>query len=208
MRKGQDLSESGFSIDGLRRREHASWRRMYENMVDDVYRYAYYRCRARSEVAEDITQEVFQRALQSIDGYHGDAGDLLPWLKGIALRILSRRVRTSRRRTGRVALSQAATPQARHVAAEAIDPAPAADDRIISEEQRLMIGAALSALKPQWEQLLRLKYCQGLTVQAISERLGLTVKATESSLGRARAAFRGTYARLINAKEPLDTGRT
>jgi RNA polymerase sigma-70 factor (ECF subfamily) len=207
MSRGQDLSDFGFSIGGLKRKEYANWRCMYETLVDGVYRYAYYRCQARADVAEDITQEVFQRALESIDGFRGDVADLLPWLKGIALRILARRARTFRRRTGRVAVSQAAGPGTEHVVAEAVDPGPAVDERIISDEQRLMIGAALSALKPQWEQVLRLKYCEGLTVQAISERLGFTVKATESSLSRARAAFRKTYARIMNAEETLDTGR-
>ena len=201
------MSEFGFSIGGLRRKEHESWRCMNETLVDGVYRHAYYRCRARADVAEDITQEVFQRALETIDGFQGDAADLLPWLKGIALRILSRRARTLRRRTGPIVLSPAAGSGTGHVVSETVDPAPAPDDRILSAEQRLLIGAALSALKPQWEQVLRLKYCEGLTVQAISERLGLTAKATESSLSRARAAFRNAYTRIVNAEEPLDTGR-
>lgn len=207
MSRGHDLSEFGFSIGGLKRREQAHWRCMYETLVDGVYRYVYYRCRARADVAEDTTQEVFQRALETIGGFHGDAADLLPWLKGIALRILARRARTFRRGAGRVVLSQSARPGTGQVVAEAVDPAPAVDDRIIAEEQRLMIGAALSALKPQWEQMLRLKYCEGLTVQAISERLGLTVKATESSLSRARAAFRRAYVRLMNTEKPPDTNR-
>ncbi|GEM_PF-1849938 len=201
------MSEFGFSIGGLRRREHESWRCMYETLVDGVYRYAYYRCRARGDVAEDITQEVFQRALETIDGFQGDAADLLPWLKGIALRILSRRSRTLRRRTGRIVLSPATGSGSGDVVFEAVDPAPAPDDRMLSAEQTLIVGAALSALKPQWEHLLRLKYCEGLTVQAVSERLGLTAKATESALSRARAAFRNAYTRIVNAEEPLDTGR-
>ena len=204
----RDTAEYDFSIRGLKCRDRESWHAMYGTLADGVYRYAYYRCRARSDVAEDITQEVFQRALESIDGYRGDVAGLLPWLKGIALRVLSRRSRAWRRRAGRVVLTQTVAPGMRRVAVEAVDPAPAADDGIISEERRLTIGAALSALKPQWEQALRLKYCEGLSVQAISERLGLTAKATESALSRARAAFRKAYVQLSDEQEPLEPGRT
>lgn len=198
----RDTAESHFSIRGLKRRERESWRNMYDTLADGVYRCAYYRCQARADVAEDTTQEVFQRALETIDGYQGDVAGLLPWLKGIALRVLSRRSRAWRRRAGRVVLSQGASGND-CAAADAVDPAPAVDQGIISEEQRLMTGAALSALKPQWEQALRLKYCEGLTVRATSERLGLTAKATESVLSRARAAFREAYAQLTDTGELL-----
>jgi len=204
----RNTAESDFSIRGLKSRDRESWRSMYDTLAEGVYRYAYYRCRARADVAEDITQEVFQRALETIDGYRGDVAGLLPWLKGIALRVLSQRGRAAHRRAGRVVLSQAAAAGAGGVAVEAVDPAPAVDDGIISAEQCLMIGAALSAVKPQWEQMLRLKYCEGLTVQAISERLGLTAKATESALSRARAAFRKAYTQLNDEQEPLEPGRT
>ncbi|MBN1363033.1 MAG: sigma-70 family RNA polymerase sigma factor [Sedimentisphaerales bacterium] len=180
---------------------------MYETLVDEVYRYAYYRCRARADVAEDITQEVFQRALESIHGYQGDIAGLLAWLKGIALRILARRGRAARRRSDRVVLSQAVGPGRGHGMSETVDSARAVDDRIISEEQELMIGVALSSLRPQWELALRLKYCEGLTVQAISERLALTAKATESVLTRARAAFRKAYTRIADTEEPPDADR-
>jgi len=93
MSSRRDTAESGFSIRGLQRRRRQSWRGMYDTLADGVYRYAYYLCRARVDVAEDVTQEVFQRALETIDGYRGDVAGLLPWLKGIALRVLSQRAR-------------------------------------------------------------------------------------------------------------------
>jgi len=204
----RNTAESDFSIRGLKSRDRESWRSMYDTLAEGVYRYAYYRCRARADVAEDITQEVFQRALETIGGYQGDVAGLLPWLKGIALRVLSRRARSWRRRAGRVVLSQAVAPGPGCVGAEVVDPAPTPDDGILSEEQRLMIGVALSALKPQWEQVLRLKYCEDLTVQAIAERLGLTAKAAESTLSRARAAFREAYTQLDDEQESLEPSRT
>ena len=136
----RDTAESGFSIRGLQRRRRQSWRGMYDTLADGVYRYAYYRCRARVDVAEDVTQEVFQRALETIDGYRGDVAGLLPWLKGIALRVLSQRARAARRRAGRVVLSQAAAAGAGGVAVEAVDPAPAVDDGIISAGPRARPG--------------------------------------------------------------------
>ena len=55
------------------------------------------------------------------------------------------------------------------------------------------VAAALAALPDHYEAVLRLKYLDQLTVDAIAARRGDSPKAVESLLSRARQAFREIY---------------
>jgi DNA-directed RNA polymerase specialized sigma24 family protein len=67
---------------------------------------------------------------------------------------------------------------------------------LILADEQLLTGAALTSLPYRWEQVLRWKYCHDLPVAEIGAQLGISEKAVESILSRARAAFRQVYARL------------
>jgi RNA polymerase sigma factor (sigma-70 family) len=80
-----------------------------------------------------------------------------------------------------------------------VDPRPLADEQLAQREQQRLTACALSALPPHWEQALRWKYTEELRVEEIARRMGLSPKATESLLSRARAAFRETYVQFLAA---------
>ena len=61
---------------------------------------------------------------------------------------------------------------------------------------------ALDYLPSRYSQALEWKYCEGLSVNEIAERLEVGAKAAESVLSRARVAFREAFATLgLNALE-------
>jgi RNA polymerase sigma-70 factor (ECF subfamily) len=71
---------------------------------------------------------------------------------------------------------------------------PAPDAAGTAERERSeQIALALAELSPRYEQVLRAKYLDGLSVQVIAEQSGETPKAIESLLTRARQAFREAY---------------
>jgi RNA polymerase sigma-70 factor (ECF subfamily) len=59
-----------------------------------------------------------------------------------------------------------------------------------------MVQATLDALPARYGDVLEWKYVHGLSMQEIAERLGMTPKAIESLLTRARAAFREAFKTL------------
>lgn len=180
------------------RRESAAWAVVYEQLVGGVYRHALYRLGGDREAAEGVTQEVFMRAIESIASFNGanTNGSLLVWLRGIARRVIARRARDLRPMAAR-ALSLDAAPEIEgQRPQEPADPGPAPDERLMLEDEQLLAGAALTALPARWEQVLRWKYCEDMSVAGIAQRLGLSAKAAESVLSRARAAFREVYTRL------------
>lgn len=145
-----------------------------------------------------ITQEVFLRAIESIDSYEPQKGTLLGWLRGICRRAIARRHRTSHPGWVR-AVSVSSCPETGGGCSEPVDPGPRPDEQLILADEQLLTGAALTCLPDRWEQVLRWKYCHDLPVAEIGAQLGISAKAAESILSRARAAFRQVYARLAQA---------
>jgi len=61
------------------------------------------------------------------------------------------------------------------------------------QERAVRIARTLADLPPRQEQVLRSKYLEQMSVQAIADAWGETPKAIESLLTRARQAFRDAY---------------
>ena len=78
----------------------------------------------------------------------------------------------------------------------AIAEAPEAEDRLLRLESAELVHAALDAVPERYARALEWKYLEGGSVAEIAARLGVTEKAAESLLGRARAAFRDAYMHL------------
>jgi RNA polymerase sigma-70 factor (ECF subfamily) len=60
-------------------------------------------------------------------------------------------------------------------------------------DRALRVARTLAALAPRYEQALRAKYLDRMSIQAIADTWGETPKAVESLLTRARQAFREVY---------------
>lgn len=182
----------------MRNGDAAAWAAAYEQLADRVFQHALYRLAGDREAAEAITQEVFVRAIESIDSYEPRKGTLLNWLRGICRRAIARQLRTSH--PGRLrAVPVSSCPDGRVCCSEPVDPNPRPDEQMMLADEQLLTGAALTSLPYRWEQVLRWKYCHDLPVAEIGTRLGVSEKAVESILSRARAAFRQVYARLAKA---------
>ncbi len=141
-----------------------------EPLIRLVYRYVSYRVGDGPE-AEDITSEVFERALRYRDSYDSSRGDPAAWLIGIAQRCIA----------------GAARPLV-------VDPERAdaqAPGRMDEEvQQRLALKAALAVLTDRDRELLALRYGGDLTARQIADVLELKVNAVEVGLHRALARLR------------------
>ena len=157
--------------------------RLFDRYLAPVYEFVFYRVGRRADTAEEVTQEVFARALVHMDRYDPTRGDFGQWLGGIsrnAIRDLARRARAPG-------------------AALATDPSlvlgglPGKDDPAAAAAERdgtTALLRALSALPERYRELLRWKYLEEASVRDIAARKGSTEKAVEGMLGRARTALR------------------
>jgi RNA polymerase sigma factor (sigma-70 family) len=135
---------------------------------------------AQASVVEELNQDVWLSAIESIEGFDATRGAPHDWVLGIArfkgLTYVRKVYREQRVFSGR------------H---DVLEKTVAASPENSSEtEQMAMLRAAITSLPEQWQHLLRQKYESGLSVKEIAELAGTTPKAVESNLSRARQRIR------------------
>ena len=137
-------------------------------LIRRVYAYVAYRLGDGPD-AEDVTSEVFERALRYREGYDRSKGEPVAWLLGIARRCTS------------TALS------ARAADRPAPELAHATDGRSIEEDsvRRLTLAAATAKLSERDQELIALRFGADLTAAQIAGILDARTNAVEVALHRA-----------------------
>jgi RNA polymerase sigma factor (sigma-70 family) len=141
-------------------------------LIRRVYSYAAYRIGDGPD-AEDVTSEVFERALRYRTGYDASRGRPLAWLLGIARRCvddaLSRRPIT--------------------VSFE-IEEQVSGEDLEGEAVRRLAIASAINRLDDRARDLVALRYGADLSAREIGEVIGMNTNAVEVALHRALGRVR------------------
>ena len=158
--------------------DESAWQMWYDESADPLYAYVAWRCGGLRDAADEVAQDVWLTAVRRLPTFDPVAGSFLGWLRGIAARTLANRFRYDRRRVG--LLLHRPTHEA-------------VDEEISRRDRAERVAAVLSALPEKYEAVLRAKYLDASPVADIAADLGLSEKAVESLLSRARAAFREAY---------------
>jgi RNA polymerase sigma factor (sigma-70 family) len=145
--------------------------------------YAVRRCSQPDDVA-DMVSETFFIALQASGRYIPETDTALPWLFGIARRVLAKQ---RRRRAGTRRLMVKATNSQSLVSASEEDAIAAAID---ASRQRPAIEAALATLSAGEREVLELVAYDGLSPTEVAVALNLTPNAARLRLSRARRHVR------------------
>ena len=136
--------------------------------------------------AEDICQEVFVRVWRALPDY-GERGQFRPWLWRVAMNACRDRMRARRRRCRW--LCECAAGAADEAVADGQSPAEAAAAR--ADLDRLSRGLAL--LPERLRTPLVLTVLEHLTHAECAEVLGLSVRAVETRVFRARQRLRAWW---------------
>jgi RNA polymerase sigma factor (sigma-70 family) len=142
-----------------------------EPLVRRVYAYVAYRIGDGPD-AEDVTSEVFERALRYRDSYDPSKGEAAAWLIGIA----RRRINIQPRRW------ETASPPDEDL--------PAPGDLEEDAVRRLTLSSALARLDERERELIALRYGADLTARQIGEFLGERSNTIEVALHRALGRLR------------------
>jgi RNA polymerase sigma-70 factor (ECF subfamily) len=160
----------------LARRDRASWAKVYDRHVGEVFGLVYHLVGRDRTVAEDLTQEVWLLAIERIRSFDSTRGRLRDWLLGIA----RHRALRHHRDCARVINARV------DGASNTLPPV----DLLEGSERTDMVRAALLCVASDRRRLLLDKYADGLSVDQIAARMGRSAKAVESLLSRARAELR------------------
>jgi len=128
----------------------------------------------------DVFQETIISAADCLDNFSGRSS-LLTWLCAIAKHEIADYYRKKKIKT----LLFSHFPWLEELASQALGP----EQRLLRQELEEQVKSSLTCLSEGYQQVLRLKYYQGLSVKEIALRLNESVKAVESRLFRARKAF-------------------
>lgn len=140
-------------------------------LIRRIYSYVAYRVGDGPD-AEDVTSEVFERALRYRKSYDPSRGEPLAWLIGIARRCIDDAVGRPRAEPG----EQPDLGSSEDLEGEAL--------------QRLTVAAAVEGLDERSRDLIALRYGADLSARQIAEILGLKTNAVEVALHRTLTRLR------------------
>ncbi len=159
---------------------------------EPVYRYVRFRVATR-DVAEDLTSDVFMKALRSLGSYDPRKSAPRTWLLRIARNAVTDYLRTLQRR-GRLHVSLDSAPDLVHRG-------PSQEERMLRAEQvqRLLNGVA--TLRAADQEILSLRYGAGLANLEIAETLKISANAVAVRVHRALSRLRAAVAETAGAED-------
>jgi RNA polymerase sigma-70 factor (ECF subfamily) len=147
---------------------------LFDQEFPRIYNYVRYRC-GDADLADDLTAEVFERALTRFESYNPELGPFHAWILAIAHNLVCNHFRAER---------------LRHFLpwewfADRAAPGPIPEEQVIREERQHALHAALERLSDRERELVALKFSGGLTNTEIACLMGLSVSNVGVILCRA-----------------------
>jgi RNA polymerase sigma-70 factor, ECF subfamily len=142
---------------------------LYELHFHRVWAYAVRRAKDRAE-AEDVTSEVFRRALENLRNYQWRGTPFIAWLLRIAANTLANRWEKAGRESG--------------------DPAPEAAEPDSDLERRAMLFQLVERLPYAQRRVIELRYVEDRSLLEVAEELGKTEGAVKQLQRRALETLR------------------
>ena len=168
-------------------------REFFDEYFDRLYRFALSRLRHDSGIAPSLAEEAAQRtlcrAVRRLDSFRGEAS-LFSWLAAICRNELADLLEIAQRDAARhVSLDSDPVGQ-RAASQHPGDIRQQPEEQTAAGERVEHIASVLRQLPGRYGEMLRWKYLEDLSTEAIAERLSMSHDAAQSALQRARAAFK------------------
>lgn len=166
---------------------------LYEAHAPRIYRYLLHRTSSPAE-AEELTSRTFVQALAGLDQYRG-RGEFGAWLMGIAHHLLLNWYRAKGRRPSTEGLD---------AALEVPSDIPGPAESLERNEAIMRVRAAVSALAPERQRLIALKYVEGRSNAEVADIMGRTEGAVKALHHRTLRELQ----RLLDGSEGAPRERT
>lgn len=171
------------SLPNLEQTAESVCRQWYEEHGEALYRYVRFHL-PTADSAEDLTAEVFLRAIQAFDRFNPSLGSSRAWLFRIAHNALRDYERQARRRM-LVSLADL-----RDLECDAASP----EERLLLEEEIGGLLAALGELSAKDREIIGLTYASDLSLIEAGAVLGISTTAARTRLWRALNRLRKVLA--------------
>lgn len=184
-----DLTDDKHLARRMRDGDQRAFDEFFHGYFDRLYRFALVRLNHDADAAEDIVQQTLCKAVDKISLYRGESA-LFTWLCRICRNTIVDSFRASGRGDTQVVPFEE-TEEVR-LALESISAMRSDDPQESTANAQLtrLVRLVLDYLPRRYGQVLEWKYIDGHSVKEIASFLDVAPKAAESTLTRARNAFR------------------
>ncbi|NMB86801.1 MAG: sigma-70 family RNA polymerase sigma factor [Chloroflexi bacterium] len=194
-----DTKKAGgaISVSALKAGDRNEFARLVDEYSGQIYRLAL-RILDDAQDAEDVLQETFIKAINSISGFE-ERSSLSTWLYRIAT---NEALMLIRKRKPNVSLDDEPdedTP-GEEVNFKILDWCCLPENELLSKETRQYLKRAIKELSPNLRIVFVLRDMQGLSVRDTAEALGLTEVAVKTRLLRARLQLRELITRYFGER--------
>lgn len=190
-----DLDDDRRLANRMLRGDQRAFDEFFNAYFDRLYRFALVRLNHDADTAEDVVQQTLCKAVEKIGLYRAESA-LFTWLCRICRNTIVDTFRAASRPRGEVIPLE--ENEEIRLALESLTALNTDDPEhnVLNEQIRRFVRVVLDYLPRRYGQVLEWKYIEGRSVQEIAASLGVAPKAAESTLTRARSAFRDGFAAL------------
>jgi RNA polymerase sigma-70 factor, ECF subfamily len=167
-------------VDRARDGDPDAFAALYDRYVERVYRFVLYRVHGDSALAEDVTSEVFLRALRKIKGFTWQGRDVGAWFLTIARNLVLDHFKSGRTR----------------LEVLGIENPVAADDRVLDAEDAALsrvstqeLYKAIAQLGTEQQEVIYWRFLQGYSVAETAAAMGKSDGAIKALQYRAVKAL-------------------
>ncbi len=171
------------------RSDRATFVQLYRRHYDAVFRYCVHRLFER-QAAEDVTSDVFLKAVENIHRFRGNEQQFRNWLYRIATNAVNNHLRKTARRNR---LLKVACEQADSQVADCVE----------SADKLALLKEAVFVLKPRYQTIITLRFFENLKLTEIAKVLGSSSGTVRSQLARALAKLRKVLATEFTEKSEV-----
>jgi RNA polymerase sigma-70 factor (ECF subfamily) len=184
-RRRSHVTEEVTLLNRAREYDPQALAEIYNRYAPRIYAYIYRRV-GKAALAEELTGELFLRVLRAIRNDHAWGDSFIAWLYRIAHNLVVDHYRRQ--------------PPGPSLPLDESLPAPEGDPAIIAEDAQAheRLRAAFGHLTPDQQEVLVLRFGEGLTATETARILGKSTGAVEALQHRALAALR----RILPGGEP------
>ena len=173
----------------------------FDHYYRRLLRFALPRLTMDTYAAEEVSQITLTRAMEKLGSFRGEAR-LMTWLCAICRREITEWIKQQCPYPVSLALDEGddlLSATLSHLSTTSKNP----DTALERQEINRHILDVMDQLKEKYRNILFMKYVNDYSITEIANNLGLSNKATESLLNRAREKFRLLYERLSRDKFTL-----
>lgn len=150
---------------------------LYREHVQAIYRYVFHRVNDR-ELAEDVTGDVFIRAIEGLPGYRDTGTPFLAWLYRIAHARVVDYYRQQNRRPTNTDLEDTPIPVETDM-----------DERLLRHQAAQALRTAIAELTDDQQQVIILRFIEGHRIEKVAELVGKNANAIKALQHRALRAL-------------------